>query len=469
MHKAQGGKMLENNNYSKILDVIKPNLYKEVFPYDAFPKSHFDHVNLPYDLPNDIWITDTTFRDGQQSMESFTVEQIAKLFEMLHILDNNNGLIRQTEFFMYSDRDRKALEKCQNMGFTFPEITGWARPKLEDMKLAKDCGVKETGILMSSSDYHIFQKLNKNRSQAFSLYLSAVEKALEYGIKPRCHLEDATRADMFGFVIPLVKAINAMGQEAGINIKFRICDTLGVGKPFNGQKLPRSVPALVYYLKEAAGLSSEQLEWHGHNDYYYCTANSTAAWMHGASSISTTLLGIGERTGNCPLESMLVEYHQLKQPKNKINFEILNDIVTFFDKELNYQIHSKMPFLGEEFNSTRAGIHADGIMKNEDIYNSFDSKKIFNKNIKIVVNQYSGVAGIAGWINLYYDLPESNRISKKDKRVVLVKDLVEKVYNDGRTLALKDCEMVEMVESIFGDIFNEDNHEERESSKEEMI
>lgn len=439
-----------DNNYSQIVDVIKPDLFKGIFPYEKFPVSKFDNVTLPYDLPDDIWITDTTFRDGQQSMESFTVEQIEKIFKMLNILDNGNGLIRQSEFFMYSKRDREALEKCQALGFKYPEITGWARPKIDDMKLAKACGVKETGILMSCSDYHIFQKLNKSRSQVFSLYLSAIEKALEYGIKPRCHLEDVTRADVFGFVIPLVTEINEMGKAAGVDIKFRICDTLGVGKPFNGHKLPRSVPGLVYYIKNLAGLNSEQLEWHGHNDYYYCTANSTAAWMYGASSVSTTLLGIGERTGNCPMESMLVEYHQLKEPKNKINFAMLNEIVAFFDEEFGFKVHTKMPFLGAESNSTRAGIHVDGIMKNADIYNSFNSKKIFNRNIKVVVNQYSGVAGISGWINLYYDLEKDMRISKKDSRVSLIKSLIDAEYDSGRTTAISDKEMVKFTEQIFG-------------------
>ena len=202
-------------------------------------------------------------------------------------------------------------------------------------------------------------------------------------------------------------------------------------------------------------MKSEQLEWHGHNDYYYCTANSTAAWMYGASSVSTTLLGIGERTGNCPMESMLVEYHQLKEPKNKINFAMLNEIVAFFDEEFGFKVHTKMPFLGAESNSTRAGIHADGIMKNADIYNSFNSKDIFNRNIKIVVNQYSGVAGISGWINLYYDLPKEMRISKRDSRVSLIKNLIDAEYDAGRTTAISDKEMVKFTEQIFGKALND--------------
>lgn len=425
----------------KIVEVMKPNLYKDIFPYDKFPKSNFNNITFHYDIPEEIWITDTTFRDGQQSMESFTVDQIEKIFRFLNDFDNNNGIIKQTEFFLYSKRDRNAVEKCKSLGFKFPEITSWMRPVLEDLKIVRDFEIKESGMLMSCSDYHIFGKLNRTRGQVFKMYMDAIQKALEYGIKPRCHLEDTTRADLFGFVIPLINSINELGKEAGIDIKFRICDTLGVAKPFNGQELPRSVPALFYHIKNYCNLKSSQLEWHGHNDYYYAVANSTTAWLHGASSVNTTLLGIGERTGNCPLEAMVIEYCQIKEVENEIRFELLNDISEFFNKEFGYEIHPKMPFIGKEFNSTRAGIHADGILKNEDIYNSVNTRKVFNRPIKIVVNQYSGLAGIAAWINTEFNLNRIDKISKKDKKVALIKKWIDEQYADNRTTAISDREM----------------------------
>ena len=109
-------------------------------------------------MPKEIWITDTTFRDGQQSREPYTVEQIVDIYEMMSRLSGPNGKIRQTEFFVYSDRDRRAIEKCRELGLEFPEITTWIRAKKEDFKLVHDIGVKETGILVSCSDYHIFTK-----------------------------------------------------------------------------------------------------------------------------------------------------------------------------------------------------------------------------------------------------------------------------------------------------------------------
>ncbi|NLJ57408.1 MAG: 2-isopropylmalate synthase, partial [Tissierellia bacterium] len=250
------------------VDVIKPKLYKEVFPYDEIPKVKFNNIQLPMNTPENIWITDTTFRDGQQSMTNMDSKQMVRIFDFLHELDNESGIIKQTEFFLYTQKDRKAVEECMNRGYKFPEITSWIRANKEDFKLVKSMGIKETGILMSCSDYHIFNKLNKTRSEAMKMYLDIAYSALENGIVPRCHFEDITRADFYGFVVPLAKNLMEMSRESKIEVKIRACDTLGVGVSHPGVEVPRSVPAIIHGLKYHAGVPSESIEWHGHNDYY---------------------------------------------------------------------------------------------------------------------------------------------------------------------------------------------------------
>src|SRR5208283_2968840 len=119
----------------------------------------------------EIFITDTTFRDGQQSRPPYTAEQIVKIYQLLNKLGGPNGVIRQSEFFIYSNKDREAVESCLELGLRYPEITGWIRAAKEDVRLVKEFGLKETGILTSVSDYHIFLKLGKKRSQALDSYL----------------------------------------------------------------------------------------------------------------------------------------------------------------------------------------------------------------------------------------------------------------------------------------------------------
>ncbi|GAI83139.1 unnamed protein product, partial [marine sediment metagenome] len=187
-------KLIEQAVYKfNLQDIPEPNLYRKIFSYKEIPKVTFNHRLVPMFVPEEIWITDTTFRDGQQSRSPYKVNQIVKIYDYLHELDNDSGLIRQTEFFIYSKGDREAVEKCLSMGYKYPEVTTWIRAKEEDFKLVKKMGIKETGILVPCSDYHIFRKLNLTRRKAVELYISIVELALENGIIPRCHFEDITR------------------------------------------------------------------------------------------------------------------------------------------------------------------------------------------------------------------------------------------------------------------------------------
>ena len=141
-------------------NVAEPNLYREIYDYKHIPKIAFNMRHVPEDMPDEIWITDTTFRDGQQSVSPFTPEQIVHLFKLMSRLSGPKGVVRQSEFFLYTDKDKEALRRCQDLGLRFPEITTWIRANEKDFELVKAAGVKETGILVSCSDYHIFKKMH---------------------------------------------------------------------------------------------------------------------------------------------------------------------------------------------------------------------------------------------------------------------------------------------------------------------
>lgn len=445
--------IIKKSSYEHVLqDVEVPNLYKDIFPYSEIPKVTFNQIQVPMDLPRDIWITDTTFRDGQQSMPPYSADQIIRIFDYLHQLDNNSGIIKQTEFFLYTEKDRKAANVCMERGYKFPEVTSWIRANKEDFKLVKEMGIKETGMLMSCSDYHIFKKLGKTRQQAMDMYIGIVEEALSNGIRPRCHLEDITRADFYGFVVPFVNKLMKLSKESGIPIKIRACDTLGLGVPYAGVSLPRSVQELIHGLRVNCGVPSEMIEWHGHNDFNAVVSNSTTAWLYGASAINTSLLGIGERTGNCPLESMIFEYAQLRGTTKNMNLHVITEIAQYFKKEMKYDIPPRTPFVGKQFNVTRAGIHADGILKDEEIYNIFDTDKILDRPVIVAVNQYSGLAGIAAWINTYYRLQGEEKVGKKDSRVKEIKEWVDEQYVNGRTTIIGNNELELLVEKLMPEV-----------------
>lgn len=446
---------LEQTQYRYSLqDVASPNLYREVYSYEEIPKCAFNHRRVPMFPADNIWITDTTFRDGQQSRAPYTVEQIVALFDMLHRLGGPNGLIRQSEFFLYSDRDKEAVYKCQERGYAYPEVTSWIRATKNDFQLAKDMGMKESGILVSCSDYHIFKKLNMTRKQALDHYMGIIKSAIEVGIKPRCHLEDITRADFYGFVVPFALELRKLSEESGIPIKLRACDTLGYGVAYPGAALPRSVPGIIYGLRHHAGFPSELLEWHGHNDFYKAVSNSAIAWMYGASSVNCSLLGIGERTGNTPLEAMVIEYAQLRGTTDGMDTTVITEIADYYEKELGYPIPSRTPFVGRHFNVTQAGIHADGLLKDEEIYNIFNTHKLLNRPVGVAINQTSGTAGIAHWINGFFGFEGNKRLDKRDDRVIKIKDWVDAQYQNGRVTALSDNEIEEAIKLLAPEIYD---------------
>jgi len=436
--------LMECEYHYSLQDVKEPQLYREMFPYTEVPKITFNHRLTPMNPPDEIWITDTTFRDGQQSRAPYTTKQIVDLYKMLHKLGGYRGIIRQSEFFLYSDIDKRAVRMCQDLGYKFPEITGWIRAKKEDFQLAKDMGLKECGILVSCSDYHIFKKLKMTRAQAMDTYLGIVKDALDAGIKPRCHFEDITRADFYGFVAPFATQLSLLMQESGVPIKIRACDTMGYGVPYPGASMPRSVPGIIYGLNVYGGFPSSLIEWHGHNDFYKAVTNSTSAWLYGASSVNCSLLGIGERTGNTPLEAMVMEYAQLRGTFDGMDPTVIRDIADYYERELGYTIPDKTPFVGADFNMTRAGIHADGMMKDEEIYNIFDTGRILKSPPSVTITNTSGAAGVAVWLARYLN----EEIVKSDERVVKLKGWVDAQYAAGRVTIITFNEMEQAAKDL---------------------
>lgn len=277
-------------------------------------------------------------------------------------------------------------------------------------------------------------------------YLNVVRECLETGIAPRCHLEDITRSDIYGFVIPFCLELMKLGDEYGMPVKIRACDTMGYGVNFPGAVIPRSVQGIIYGLITHAGVPSEMLEWHGHNDFYKAVANSTTSWLYGACGVNCSLFGIGERTGNTPLEAMVFEYAQLKGTLDGMDTTVITELAEYYEKEIGYELPERTPFAGKNFNVTRAGIHADGLLKNEEIYNIFDTEKFLNRPVLVAVSNTSGLAGITHWINTYFKLKGDKAVDKSSPIVYHVKEWVDKEYEGGRVTVITDKELIEVIE-----------------------
>ena len=429
-----------------VVDPAQPNLLRDDFPYTRIPPIRFERQAVQQAMPPAIWITDTTFRDGQQARAPYSLEQIVHLYDLLAQL--GGPVIRQTELFAYTPLDREAIAACQQR--KGPEVTTWMRASMDDLKAVRATGVKETGILASASDYHIYLKMNRTRAQAADDYRRVVSAVVDAGLRPRIHLEDLTRADLDGFVAPLVESLQEVGRQAGLPVKLRLCDTMGFGLPWPEAALPRGVPRLVQFFTRTLGVAPEHLEWHGHNDFHRGEVNTVAAWLYGCAAANGSLFGFGERTGNPPLEALVIDYIGLTGDAAGTDTTAITRAAAYFRDSLGTPLPANYPFAGAGFNVTSAGIHADGLLKNEEIYNIFDTAHILDRPLGITVNDRSGLAGVAYWVNTTLGLRGSGQVRKDDPRIVAIHDEVQRQYAAGRTTGFSPDEMQALAALHFG-------------------
>jgi len=453
--------MSEKRKSFPLVDTTEPNLIEEIFDYSLPPRITFDGPVVEYidgepvqfdpaELQSrDLVITDTTFRDGQQARPPYTVDQMVRIYDLLAQLGGPNGVIRQTEFFLYTKNDRLTLDRCRELGHRYPECTGWIRAVPGDFRLVREAGLKETGMLTSSSDYHIFQKLKfKSRKECMDAYCQVVDAAFEAGVRPRCHFEDITRADIEGFVLPFAERLMRMSEEVPeeLSVKIRLCDTMGFGLSFPGAALPRSVPKLIYKLNREVGVPSDRLEWHGHNDFHKVHINGVTAWLYGCNAVNTTLFGYGERTGNPPLEGAVMEYIAIRGDLCGIRTQVINELADYM-RSIGFPIPDNYPFVGKYFNTTRAGIHAGGLRSDERIYNIFDTAKLLGRPPRVAITDKSGVDGVAHWINELFGLRGEERINKIKCHKV-ARWVMDQYEKEGRMTAISDEELEEKVREL---------------------
>ncbi|MGN0412794.1 MAG: 2-isopropylmalate synthase, partial [Lachnospiraceae bacterium] len=145
---------------------------------------------------------------------------------------------------------------------------------------------------------------------------------------------------------------------------------------------------------------------------------------------------------------MVFEYAQLKGDLNGMDTTVITELAEYYEKEIGYQIPPRTPFVGKNFNVTRAGIHADGLLKNEEIYNIFDTEKFLNRPVLCAVSNTSGLAGIAHWINTYFKYTGKDMVEKNSELVKRVKVWVDKQYDEGRVTVLTDEELLKVIAEV---------------------
>jgi isopropylmalate/homocitrate/citramalate synthase len=277
-------------------------------------------------------------------------------------------------------------------------------------------------MLASSSDHHIFDRLkHPSKEAAVEQYLAPILAAVENGIRPRVHLEDTTKADLRGWVIPFMQRVL---QETGGWACFRICDTVGWGFPDPHAGPPTGIPQLVSLLQQETGA---ELEFHGHNDFGLATANSIAAWMYGCKRVNAAFAGLGERTGNTPLEQMVAALVRLYGDPG-FDLDVLAEMADLMGKEV-CPVYSKSPVLGGDIFTTQAGLHQTGVQRHDEapgglIYLPYSPSVVGREEVELY--RIGGVTGMEGLVAV---LNQELKTRGENPRYTLVSRTVKRVYD----------------------------------------
>ena len=434
-----------------IPDPPTPEYFLDDFPREGWPRVRFADptgtpTTTPTSIPSQAWTTETTHRDGQQGGLPLDADTSVAIYDLLCRFTGDSGAVRQAEFFVYRDHDRRALEAAIERwhGGAPIEPTTWIRARRDDVARVAALGVRETGMLASASDYHTFHKFRPGgRRAAAETYLAAVDLALDHGLRPRLHLEDATRAPS-EFVVPFVQAVMDRAASYGREQrpKFRVCDTLGVGLPWEAAALPRGVPARIRELR-ALGLEAEDLEFHPHDDTHLVVANSLAAVMAGCAVVNGTMLGKGERSGNAPLEGVLLHLIGLGLVGEAPDFPVLNDLAALYER-LGTPLAPSYPLFGRDAHRTRAGIHADGLNKFWWMYAPFDVPRLLGRPLEVTLTQDSGAAGIQFLVARHLGID----LSKNDARLATLLAWVDARFAEGRATGIDWEEFAPVAERV---------------------
>lgn len=414
--------------------------------YEELPR-----LRLP--LGQEVFLSDSTLRDGAQMPGVIIkVKDRLKIFEYLHRIG-----IEKLELFLFTKNDKEAARAMLDLDYICPEVTGWARanPKDIDLVLAAD-GIEETGILMSISDVQIRTKLGlKTRKEAEEKFLSALQYAVDHGLKTRAHLEDITRADLDGFVYPLVNKL----VEIDPDCIMRLCDTLGFGLPFEGTGNPYGIPEMT---RRMVSLGVKNIETHTHDDFGMATANSLAGYWHGANWSNMTFLGMGERAGNSELEKALLFLVQRVEGFQKYDLSCLFEFAEYMEEHVGIRVPRNKAVVGRNVFAHESGIHTAGVIKNPFIYEPYPPELVGGKR-KIMIGNTSGTEVVR------FRVEEALRelmhidpgLDKSDWRIRAIHSEIRQQYDDEiRNSCISDEELRAYVEKyfLFKSILEKESH-----------
>lgn len=376
-------------------DNVVPNLLRHIFPSYRVPRINFAEGGLPHRVPGEAWCVDSTLASGLPILGPLSADQIVQIYELIDAVDGKSGLIRQAELLVGGMPERDAINlllRRHDNGEIHVEPVGVIVPHPENVAAIMGLGLREVGIKFGVSDYLLLSDGQTSRREPVQQLLDTIDACLEEEANIRLDLVDVTRADLDGFVLPLIEdCFEHVGAKGAAPPRIRLCDSLGLGVPWTESPVPRSVPRMIHTICHALKLDASEVEFVGNNNLGMAMANSIAAMMHGSGGIACSFGGLGQRGGIASTEQMLIHLagHYGVEP----DLVPIKKVFEFL-RSCDVSIASEHPLWGDKALTRCQAPHGNAFSSTLDLGAPFDTVKLLDIHEQQEIWREAGAPGL---------------------------------------------------------------------------